>query len=159
MIQADRLTAALRAVHATLTTGEALARERGETQFAAFLNGAEYLPAMMLDRTDSTDRFERHLLVWARDDVVGRAALNAYNRELGRPQVSREELDAEPTYRPHPDSDPRDPFPLRWVRVDADGTTEEVDPEQALGPDRVAAMREARDHLASLSAPARKDAA
>ena len=164
MIQDEKLTAALRAVHATLMAGERLARDRGEADAARFLNEAEYLPGLMLDAADATDDFEQHLRLWAREGVVGQAALNAYNRELGLPEVTREQLDAEPRYRPHPDCDPRGPFPLRWVRVDPDGGTAEVDLEEAFGPERAAEVRRWQDEYdarqaAADAAPALKDAA
>ena len=151
--------AALKAINHLFVFLRNEALDRDDRSAARFFNQAEYLPALLLEPGDATERFTATLRGMAKTDDAGLGAFNRFQYELGRPQVSREELDAEPTYRPHPDSDPRDPFPLRWVRVDADGTTEEVDPEQALGPDRAAAMREARDHLASLPAPARKDAA
>ena len=92
MIHPDRAHAALHALHALLTAGEADARDRGDEDAARFLNGAEYLPGLMLSGVDATDRFERHLRQWATEAPAGRAALNAYLRALGQPEITERQI-------------------------------------------------------------------
>ena len=137
MIAADRATAALRAVHATLLARRALAEERvldgevgggevggGEAVLARYLDEAEYLPGLMLDAADATGRFEDHLRAWACEDRVGLAALNAYLRELRQPQVDPETIDRLPRnrVRASPGFDPTEPDSVLWDRVEPDGT-------------------------------------
>ena len=125
------------------------ALDRDDRRAANLFDAAEYLPALMLEAGDATERFGATLRGLAKTHDAGLGAFNRFQYELGRPQATREELNAEPVFRPHPDSDPHDPFPLRWVRVDADGTTAEVDPAEAFGEERAAEMRDCRERLAA----------